>query len=101
MKRMKKIKIELLGGLILLFIGINGWAGFYVDSMAWLKVSQSGQLSLWVNPGTGLPQVRDGRSGFVWDSTPGMGEPLNDYWMSAFNSAFVIRYLKGSGAAPP
>jgi hypothetical protein len=59
----------------------------------WVKVSDNGRLALWVDPDYGICKIRDQQQQLEWNSWPSFSAPLNDYWVLAYRSAFIVRYV--------
>lgn len=67
--------------------------GVAAVNQSWVKVSDNGRLALWVDPDYGICKINDRQSQLEWNSLPSFTEPPNDYWMLAYQSAFIVRYV--------
>lgn len=67
--------------------------GMAVDGNFWVQVSDNGRLVLWVNPDYGICKISDRQRQQEWNSLPSLAVSSNDYWMLAYQSAFVVRYM--------
>lgn len=69
----------------------------------WQKITQKGRIELWVQPGSGLVRIMDRRIHLLWKEDFLAGhvqanyQTTADYWKTAYQSAFIIRYLNDSG----
>jgi hypothetical protein len=60
---------------------------------SWVQISGHGRLALWVDPDYGICKISDRQQQVEWNSLPSFTTPPNDYWMLAYRSAFVVRYV--------
>ncbi len=88
---------KLAAGLwLILCFGLSvTWAG---SASSWVKVADSGRLALWVENIFGTCKVVDYQGKVTWDSIPAYKEKLEDYWVIAYQSAFIIRYVADYGS---
>jgi hypothetical protein len=68
-------------------------AGMAAAGKPWVKVSDNGRLVLWVDPDYGICKISDRQGQKEWSSLPSLAAPPNDYWMLAYRSAFIVRYM--------
>lgn len=75
---------------LFLIAGTSGVAG---NGLNWVKVSGNGRLVLQVDPDYGICKISDREQQQEWISLTPPGTKTNEYWMLAYRSAFIIRYV--------
>lgn len=73
-------------------------AGSTAAVQPWVKVSDNGRLALWVDPEYGICKISDRQRQLEWNSLPSFDTPPNDYWLLAYRSAFIVRYVTDDNA---
>jgi hypothetical protein len=96
--RLRKMTIRglVMGIWLIIFYGLSITCA--ATPGPWLKVADSGRLALWVETGFGICKVVDYQGNTTWDSRPVFKEKPDDYWVIAYQSAFIIRYVTDYGS---
>lgn len=76
---------------VMLFCSTGVWA----EENKFIRVAENKRAILWVDPTTGVCQLTDRETGYLWKGIPDSIDQQNDLWKAIYRSAFMLRYIEG------